>query len=123
MDQIELPQDGRLYKIVQLYVDGTPRLETGSASADTHASILERTLKELGVSYGTIRSLEHEIPALGGKDKPYEVVGMGYLKRELRGIVIYGRSEEYKIGVNKEHIDRCKPLIQEIEEDVQIFVE
>lgn len=63
--------------------------------------------------------MNKKVPSLKGND--YEVVGMGYLDRFKKKFLFSRDSFDYSIGINREHIEKCKPLFNN--KELEIIIE
>ena len=87
-----------------------------------YASILEEVLTALEIPYGRMYVDSHPtgmvdmgqqrtrslVPSLKGEN--YVVIGMGFarLNAQKKKAEFYGRSEDYKLGINGTHLDLLK---------------
>ena len=116
--------DQQYRKIIQVYADDQPFLRFDTipfAICDTnnhslHARILRKLLIDLGLDYQTraVPSSRQIIPKPSGSR--YRLVGAGVAglspNYEHPGtrISLFGDSSHYRIGIDKEHLDKIKPL-------------
>lgn len=108
---IELPEKmGQSFKVVQIYLElndqRVPCLPFNHAG-QYHADILEDFLKEKKIPF----EMRGGLPSLKGTG--YEVVGMGYLERFKKMLIFSLDSGDYGIGINPEHIEKCKPYFND----------
>ena len=98
-----------LNEVVQLYIDEKPRLAINDIST-YHKFILERILNEDKLKFESVNlGYDWNGPALKGER--YRVVGMGLVLRSGNSLFFSGGSEDYKIGINQEHLKECKELL------------
>ena len=100
----EIPENGQ-HKVVQVFANNQPILLIGEIHR-RHGDILADFLKSHGMSYEPEPNVLYSMPRLFGLD--YVVVGMGFLLRHARGIAFNGRSSDYRLGINAEHINACR---------------
>ena len=107
-DDIQLPGDREFVKVVQLLIDGRPVMRVGS-SYRRHSQILEDALREfrLPLQLAPIRGQSVTAP-YGDR---YQAVGMCYCNRFGNRLIFNGDSSDYRIEINREHLEQCKPLV------------
>ncbi len=115
--QVELPEVGHGAKVIQLYIDELPILRCGpplsTNSSVRHATILEQVLLGYNLSFSRISLGFSDGPALEG-DR-YKVVGMGLCSNFGDFAYFSGDSLDYKIRIDKKHLEKIQPLIPETE--------
>jgi|SRR3989344_922280 len=104
---VQIPID-RNGIVVQLFVEERPVLRVGRFM-NRHYRVLEEALNEFGLSFRTEQRRNYNIPTLEGEK--YKVVGMGLYVCMGNEILFRGKSLDYKIGINKEHLELCQYLI------------
>ncbi|TRZ54219.1 hypothetical protein D4Q76_02820 [archaeon] len=102
---IELPESG-YYKVVQILAGGLPHLPFNYIG-HYHRDILRKFLEGRKIPFETIEIMGKNCPVSKGAE--YEVVGMGELIRKDNKISFSGDSMDYSMGINPEHIEKCKP--------------
>lgn len=104
---LNLPEEGMTTKFVQINIRNEPYLICGEAG-DCHSEILEKILKKFNLDFDTIETKCYElIPSLIGKN--YEAVGMGKVKVLKNQITFFDFSGDYKIGPDKNYLEKIKP--------------
>jgi hypothetical protein len=111
-------------KIVQLYIGDKPTyvcdipvLGSGGIFLN-HGDILGQTLKELGIAYeeitlskGSAISMPRQGPEKNGER--YKLVGAGICARKGEILYLGSNSSDYDdIGINPEHLERCRPFFE-----------
>ncbi len=115
---IELPEImGESFKVVQIYLERdnqrVPFLPFNHTE-QYHADILEDFLKEKNIPC----KMKNGLPSL--KENGYEVVGMGYLERFKKMFIFSLDSGDDRIGINPEHLEKCKPYFND--NDLEIVI-
>jgi len=100
---IEAPPEGRSI-IVQLYIRGEPVLRAGSGSL-YHADVLREALKEFGILFDETEGLK-KIPLPRGEH--YKLAGAGKCLRQGNNLNFWGKSVDYGIEIDEEHLELCK---------------
>lgn len=113
---IELPESGS-FKAVQVYVNELPYLPF-NYMAYYHKDILKKFLESSKIEFETESVFGKTLPSLKGKN--YKVVGMGDFYISGKKLVFGGDSFDYSIGINPEHIEKCKPFFNN--KDLEIIV-
>jgi len=108
-EDIQFPQTDEA-KIVQLYIDQNRVILRAGSNKRDHSQILKSALEEFGlVSYPTVKIFGEQVPALAGDN--YRVVGMGWCTRVGECFSFYGDSMSYEIGLDLEHLERCREAL------------
>jgi|TARA_Y100000310_G_scaffold119750_1_gene118469 hypothetical protein len=127
---VNWPEKSGEHKIVQLDVNGKLFLRFPNedmiidaledpSTPDSHMGFLMGGVGHAGILWSTLKSLEkgysmktgaqgYEIPNPQGKD--YNVLGMGKAKIDIenKSASFYGKSLDYEIGINSNHLDKIK---------------
>ncbi|HZX45336.1 MAG TPA: hypothetical protein VFF28_06670 [Candidatus Nanoarchaeia archaeon] len=111
MDDIQLPEDELLHKVIQLYVGDRPVLRIGDPLL-RHYKILEIVLTELGITFDRINKKDIWVPKLSGDG--YLVAGMGRCVYSDGQLVLTGDSEFYQKGIDIGHMEKCKQLRKDV---------
>lgn len=104
LPQVNWPERSGEYRIIQLYLGGTPYLRFQNFSSERdHADILRRFLESHGICVDAV-------PRLRGER--YTVSGMGksYVHREQRRVAFYGKSIGYDLGIDPDHLEQIIKL-------------
>jgi len=113
MKNIDLPVDFDTGKIVQLYIDGQPRLIGDNSAKDKyHSDLLEEILRKEGIrNFPTIQldSIPVSVPALTDGER-YIVVGMGVCQKFKNVYSFDGLSMDYGIGIDTKHLEDLQTL-------------
>lgn len=104
---VQIPIDGNGI-VVQLFVEDRPIIRAGRFM-NRHYKVLEDALNEFGLSFKTEQIKNYNIPTLEGEK--YKVVGMGLYVCRGNEILFWGKSLDYQIGINKEHLKLCQYII------------
>ncbi|MBI2148608.1 hypothetical protein HYU23_02920 [Candidatus Woesearchaeota archaeon] len=105
------------YKVVQLIMDGTPHLLFAEGGYETHSVIIMSLASKLRRNYPKIDFSDstgtYQIPAQ--EAEWYKLVGAGKARIDVDGkkASLFGNSYNYRIGINPEHLDSVRPLIQD----------
>lgn len=119
---IELPEKFGSYKVVQIYLERDnqkiPFLPFNHMG-QYHADILGDFLKANNIAFGINNEHGKELPSLKGNG--YEVVGMGYIDTYGKMIMFSRDSFDYGLGINREHIEKCKSHFRN--KDLKVIIE
>lgn len=113
---IELPERG-YFKVVQISVEDMPYLAFDNLGG-YHRNILRKFLENNKIEFESENAFGKELPRTTGKN--YKVVGMGYFYKSGKELVFSGNSADYHIGINAEHIEKCKQYFNNNELEVII---
>ena len=113
---IDLPESGT-FKVVQIYVGNEPYLPFGETN-DYHVNILKKFLESKNIEFKPDSEFGDNLPPLIGTG--YGVVGMGYFYIYDKQLVFSGSSSDYGIGINPEHIEKCKPYFKDNDLEIKI---
>lgn len=109
--EIILPIDDGRYKFVQLYIDKVLFLKIGDLTY-YHYELLTEIIKGCKAEPPIKISFVYDIPAVVGHR--YNVVGMGYVTKRGNAFHFTRGSYHYpEMGVDIEHLEKCKALIPE----------
>lgn len=113
LQTVNWPAESDDYKVVQLDVDGKPYLRFREPKyVDGHGPILFIFLETLEIPYENTRGTSGAaVPALEG-DR-YKVHGMGRARVDVeqKQARLYGKSDDYGIRINPEHLEAVKQLV------------
>ena len=124
--RINLPKQSREYKIVQLDIEGQPYLRFAEKDWYTHAIIIMDLAHKLHRPYHTVEKDRGSM--FGGKDEIpalqsdwYTVHGMGKSKIsvEHKSASFYGKSIDYGIGIDIEHLGSVRVFARDWEFTVE----
>lgn len=120
LPKASFPQESGEYKVVQLDIDGQPRLRFQDRGKFilTHAGILKDLAETLHRQYPTMkidrgllgRSHIAYVPAL--ESDWYKVHGMGYSEVDVaqKKVLLFGSSKDYNLCISPDHLDLVRPL-------------
>ena len=108
---VDWPQLDGEFKVIQILDEkGNQALlrfgeHLESEQGDWHAKILRRFFEEIEFEYETFEGLasRSEIPEIPN-NIPYKIVGMGRCYTTSDIAVFYGDSEDYRMGIDKDHL-------------------
>ncbi len=110
---VDWPSGSGEVKVVQLVVGEKPYLLLGNPDLFTHGLLLMQTLRKAGIQYFTeMGKSDSEVPARSGEG--YRAVGMGRATVEIdrKTADFNGRSHDYDMGIDVNHLERMAPLVR-----------
>ena len=113
MDHVQLPDEGNMRKIVQLYLDGSPIIRYGQYKKQPHREILMNALREFDIEPEIVDIHGRMLPAPEGER--YKAVGMGIVNLRDNVAEFFAESGQYGLQINPSHLQECQPLVSGIE--------
>jgi hypothetical protein len=96
-------QEGIKIKFIQVYYNEEPFIRCGPLM---HRHILEEFLKEIKINFKNRENSEgYKIPLEEDSELKYKAVGTGLIKIRDNQIKLYGDSFDYKLGIDKKHLE------------------
>lgn len=118
MKNIDLPEDFRTGKIVQLYIDNKPWLKGDKTESDKrHFQLLEEILRKEGINnFPTLSMGDVKVPALTDGER-YRVVGMGACEKFRNVYSFNGWSDDYttRMSIDINHLQDMHGINPELE--------
>lgn len=102
---------------IQLYVSEEPILIFGKQH---HSDILQEFLDNNGLDYELVKTIDGNVPSLGGKKYQYHVVGAGLAKIFQGKLICSEKSFLYRIPTNHSHLEEIKPHLPKFITEVEI---
>lgn len=109
---IRIPEEFDDYKFIQVYIDGVPCLIVESEQL-FHGQILEKILVEHEITDFEKFNISRYLTAPVAKGNRYELTGAGICVREENVLLFSGKSVDYEVRPDKEHLDKCRPYIKD----------
>lgn len=109
-ENVKIPPQGGS-KVIQVYTGDDAVLRADCRLS--HGAILRDALDEFGINYETFKGigLSGDVPCREG-DK-YKMVGAGLCLNTGKKLLFGSNSTQYDIGVDKEHIEKCRSALEE----------
>jgi len=97
-------------KVVQIYIGDDAVLRADSRLP--HGLILRDALDEFGINYETFKGigLSGDVPRREGSG--YKLTGAGLCLNTGKKVQLGSNSAQYDIGVDKEHIEKCREFLE-----------